>query len=105
MHRNTYFLAIAAAAVALTSLPASAQKNYTDGGDLYGGAHAPVTKDAQAPAKSGKHKHSASRSGKFDPYSEGAQTKSNLTPQKKGADDAAHAGKFDPYTEGQAAKQ
>jgi hypothetical protein len=33
MHRNTYFLAIAAAAVALTSLPASAQKNYTDGGD------------------------------------------------------------------------
>jgi hypothetical protein len=105
MQRIPSLLAIAAmAALALTALPASAQKNYTDGGDLYGGAHAPVPKDARAPAKTSKHKSTtssaASRSGKFDPYSEGAHTKSNLAPEKKTGDEAARSGKFDPYSEG-----
>jgi hypothetical protein len=102
MQRISSLLAITAAAVlSLSALPASAQKNYTDGGDLYGGAHAPVPKDAQSPAaKKTAHKTSASHSGKFDPYTEGANTKSNLAPQKKATDNAARSGKFDPYSEG-----
>jgi len=94
----------ATAVLALAALPASAQKNYTDGGDLYGGAHAPVPKDAQAPAKKTANKGSASHSGKFDPYTEGAHTKSNLASQKKATDDTARSGKFDPYSEGAASK-
>jgi len=101
MHRISSLAAISAAAVlALAAMPASAQKNYTDGGDLYGGAHAPVSKDAQAPAKKNAHKGSASHSGKFDPYTEGAHTKSDLAPPQKKATDAARSGKFDPYSEG-----
>jgi len=105
MHRISSLAAVTAAAVlALAALPASAQKNYTDGGDMYGGAHAPAPKDAQAPAKKNAHKGSASHSGKFDPYTEGAHTKSNLAPQKKASDEAARSGKFDPYSEGAASK-
>jgi hypothetical protein len=110
MHRTSSLVAVTAAAVlALAALPAGAQKNYTDGGDLYGGAHAPVPKDAQAPAKKNAHKEvaqkgGAAHSGKFDPYTEGAHTNSNLAPQKKTTDNAARSGKFDPYSEGQSSK-
>ncbi|MCY1284108.1 hypothetical protein D9M69_199290 [compost metagenome] len=96
----------AAALVALGPQIAHAQKNYTDGGDLYSGSHTDKTTD-QSPTKAGKFdpyaegrkqsnkarlpgsgstaepKASSARSGKFDPYSEGAKS-----------------GKFDPYTEG-----
>ena len=84
---------------ALTSLGAMqlahAQKNYTDGGDLYSGSHSKNKANPnQNPAKSGK----------FDPYTDGAKksTKSDLAPSKK-ADpytDGAKSGKFDPYTDG-----
>lgn len=106
--------ALAAAALAAGgSQIAHAQKNYTDGGDLYSGSHTDKTTD-QSPTRSGKFdphtegrkqsnkasltdtgsaakpksstakpKTSSARSGKFDPYSEGAKS-----------------GKFDPYTEG-----
>ena len=98
---------LAAASLAVLGAQAvQAQKNYTDGGDLYGGSHAAKSK-TQNQAKSGKPDPqtdgakqstkaglaesrerpdtgtSGARSGKFDPYSEGAK-----------------AGKFDPYTEG-----
>lgn len=76
---------------------AHAQKNYTDGGDLYGGAHTNKTD----PNKN------AAKSGKFDPYTDGAKksTKSNLNASgaNKKADpytDGAKAGKPDPYTDG-----
>ncbi|CAG2151555.1 hypothetical protein [Cupriavidus numazuensis] len=97
------------AAASLSALGAQsvlAQKNYTDGGDLYGGSHAPKPK-SEDQAKSGKFDSntegakqstkaglagngatpdantSGARSGNFDPYSEGAKS-----------------GKFDPYTDG-----
>jgi hypothetical protein len=86
-------LIVAAMAALGTMQLAHAQKNYTEGGDLYGGAH---TKD--------KTKQNAAKSGKFDPYSDGAKksTKSELAPSKK-ADpytDGAKTGKFDTYTDG-----
>lgn len=73
---------------------AHAQKNYTDGGDLYGGSH----------TKKANPKQGAAKSGKFDPYTDGASksTRSDLTARKK-ADpntDGAKSGKFDPYTDG-----
>ncbi|MGO4326698.1 hypothetical protein AB4Z48_17880 [Cupriavidus sp. 2TAF22] len=79
---------------------AHAQKNYTDGGDLYGGSHT----NKVDPNKS------AAKSGKFDPYTDGAKksTKSSLNADgtkgaKKKADpytDGAKSGKFDPYSDG-----
>jgi|GEM_PF-1392983 len=92
------------AVAALATTPVSAQKNYTDGGDLYGGAHTGAEK--QTASKHPK-KHDTNRSGKFDPYSEGARTTTHLAPAKKlpderpQPDDVARSGKFDPYTEGQ----
>ena len=53
---------------------AYAQKNYTEGGDLYSGSH---TKKKASPNQS------PAKSGKFDPYTDGAK-----------------AGKADPYTDG-----
>jgi len=89
-------MALAALAFSAMVPLAHAQKNYTDGGDLYGGAHSAQkkAKPNQAPA----------RSGKFDPYSEGAKksTQADLNPAGK-ADpytDGAKAGKFDPYSDG-----
>ncbi|WP_423197381.1 MULTISPECIES: hypothetical protein [unclassified Cupriavidus] len=88
-------LIVAAAAAFGTVQFAHAQnKNYTDGGDLYSGSH---TKKASPHAN-------AAKSGKFDPYTDGANksTRSNLAPNKK-ADpytDGAKTGKTDPYTDG-----
>ncbi|SDD82458.1 hypothetical protein SAMN05216345_11760 [Cupriavidus sp. YR651] len=106
MNRKLVINAAAASALVVTlfSTSAGAQKNYTDGGDLYGGAHS-ATKGKQAPAKQVKDQ-GASRTGKFDPYTEGARTKGNLAPAQKfpderpQPDDVAKAGKFDPYTDG-----
>jgi hypothetical protein len=88
-------LIVAALAALGTMQVAHAQKNYTDGGDLYSGAH---SKDKANPNQT------AAKSGKFDPYTDGAKksTKSELAPSKK-ADpytDGAKSGKFDPYTDG-----
>ncbi|SDP72187.1 hypothetical protein SAMN04488595_11830 [Ralstonia sp. 25mfcol4.1] len=97
----------AMAAVVMGSLAVSAahaQKNYTDGGDLYGGAHAATGK--AAPSKEAK-KSSTQRSGKFDPYTDGVREKTASSGAKKfpderpQPDDVARSGKFDPYSEGQ----
>ncbi|AOY94277.1 hypothetical protein BKK79_19080 [Cupriavidus sp. USMAA2-4] len=92
---------LALATLAFTAMAplAHAQKNYTEGGDLYGGAHSAQKKKTDPTG-------SAARKGKFDPYSEGARKKSteaNLNPAAGKADpytDGAKAGKFDPYTDG-----
>ncbi|MEM5274263.1 hypothetical protein VSR17_04395 [Cupriavidus taiwanensis] len=86
---------IVAALAALGATQAHAQKNYTDGGDLYSGGHTKKAGPNQNPAKSGK----------FDPYTDGARqsTKSDLTSSDKKFDpntDGAKSGKFDPYTDG-----
>ncbi|KAF7962730.1 hypothetical protein AWV80_18660 [Cupriavidus sp. UYMU48A] len=75
---------------------ANAQKNYTEGGDLYGGSHT---------AKKVSPNSSAAKSGKFDPYTDGAKqsTRSSLNASEKGFDpysEGAKAGKYDPYTDG-----
>ncbi|WP_454763266.1 hypothetical protein [Cupriavidus campinensis] len=83
---------------------AFAQKNYTDGGDLYGGSHS-ATKP-----KSGDN---PSKAGKFDPYTDGAraatgaklthtpQTPDEEQPARNGAAGANNrTGPFDPNTEG-----
>ncbi|MCO4860092.1 hypothetical protein MKD38_00310 [Cupriavidus sp. WGlv3] len=86
---------IIAALAALGATQAYAQKNYTDGGDLYSGSHT---------NKAGPNQ-SAAKSGKFDPYTDGAKqsTKSQLNSSGKKFDpntDGAKAGKYDPYTDG-----
>jgi len=100
-------IAASAIVAVLLSAPVGAQKNYTDGGDLYGGAHAPTGKET--PAKQGQKKTQtpSQRSGKFDPYTEGSHAKtSNGSVQKSTGDDpqlpddVAKSGKFDPYTDG-----
>lgn len=104
MTRNHAGAVLATFAV-LLSLPVGAQKNYTDGGDLYGGSRAPDAKET--PAKQAA-KPATHRSGKFDPYTEGAHTKSHLAPVPAKTlpdahpqpDDVAKSGKFDPYTDG-----
>jgi len=93
-------LIVAALAAFGTVQIAHAQKNYTDGGDLYGGAH----------TKGNKAQGSAAKQGKFDPYTEGANksTKANLNPNSTSAKtgkvdpytEGAKSGKFDPYTDG-----
>lgn len=75
---------------------ANAQKNYTDGGDLYGGSHT---------AKKVSPNSGAAKSGKFDPYTDGAKqsTRSSLNASEKRFDpysEGAKAGKYDPYTDG-----
>ena len=96
-------LVATAAVVALLAAPAMAQKNYTDGGDLYGGSHTTKAK----PSSPEKGKEGASKAGNFDPYTDGVRTKSNAAPAKKlpderpQPDDVARSGKFDPYTDGQ----
>lgn len=93
---------VAATAMAIAAAPASAQKNYTEGGDLYGGAHAQSAskKNGKAPADKTGQASGAQRSGKFDPYTEG--TRSNAAhanpPQKfpderPQPDDVAKSGK------------
>jgi len=100
----------AMAAVVMSALAVSAahaQKNYTDGGDLYGGAHAATGK--AAPAKDAR-KSSIQRSGKFDPYTDGIHEQPASSGAKKfpderpQPDDVARSGKFDPYSEGQSKK-
>ncbi|SPA00523.1 conserved hypothetical protein; putative exported protein [Cupriavidus taiwanensis] len=86
---------IVAALAALGATQVYAQKNYTDGGDLYSGSH----------TKKAGPNQSAAKAGKFDPYTDGAKqsTKSELTNSGKKFDpntDGAKAGKFDPYTDG-----
>lgn len=88
-------LIVAALAAIGTAQLAYAQKNYTEGGDLYSGSH---TK------KASPHKNPA-KSGKFDPYTDGAKqsTQSDLNASGKKVDpntDGAKAGKFDTYTDG-----
>ncbi|TDF67216.1 hypothetical protein [Cupriavidus sp. L7L] len=96
--------AVLAAIAALTASPVMAQKNYTDGGDLYGGAHAGSQGKNNAKASS---KTAPQRTGKFDPYTDGARAKPQSPDAKKfpderpQPDDVARSGKFDPYTEGQ----
>jgi hypothetical protein len=83
----------ALAAFGATQL-AYAQKNYTEGGDLYGGSHA---------KKKASPNQSAAKSGKFDPYTDGAKqsTKADLAGKKLDPNtDGAKAGKYDPYTDG-----
>ncbi|SOY58174.1 hypothetical protein [Cupriavidus taiwanensis] len=86
---------IVAALAALGATQAYAQKNYTEGGDLYSGSH----------TKKAGPNQGAAKSGKFDPYTDGAKqsTKSELTNSGKKFDpntDGAKAGKYDPYTDG-----
>lgn len=105
---DTTFGTVLATVLALAAHGALAQKNYTDGGDLYGGAHA-----------DGKSKASldAARPGKFNPAPGDTKRSSRAdlahTPQKPDAEEparsgakgtAARSGKFDPYTEGTRAK-
>lgn len=90
----TLIAVVATTAIAATASLAHAQtKNYTEGGDLYSGSHTKANPNANA-----------AKSGKFDPYTDGAKksTRSNLAPGKK-ADpytDGAKTGKADPYTDG-----
>jgi hypothetical protein len=90
---------------AMTATPVMAQKNYTDGGGLYGGAHSAT--QGQTIAKHKNNKTSTHRTGKFDPYAEGAHAKAGGSDAKKlpderpQPDDVARTGKVDPYTEGQ----
>lgn len=92
------------AIVALAVPVAYAQKNYTDGGDLYGGSHAATATKSSSPK--GTKKPSAQRSGKFDPYTDGARkdrssSERKFPDERPQPDDVARSGKFDPYTEGQ----
>lgn len=98
MKRTT--LVATAAVIALLTTPAVAQKNYTDGGDLYGGSHA-----AQAKLSSPeKGEADASKAGNFNPYTDGVRTKSNaastkrLPDERPQPDDVARSRKPDPYT-------
>ncbi|QQX89773.1 hypothetical protein JJQ59_35270 (plasmid) [Cupriavidus necator] len=89
-------LIIAALAAFGMTQSANAQKNYTEGGDLYGGSHA---------AKQVSPNADAAKAGKFDPYTDGAKqsTRSELSPSDKRFDpysEGAKAGKYDPYTDG-----
>jgi hypothetical protein len=99
MFKKTVPTLIAVAAIAATaalgtaSLAQAQTKNYTEGGDLYSGSHTKTNPNANT-----------AKSGKFDPYTDGAKksTRSNLAPGKK-ADpytDGAKTGKADPYTDG-----
>ncbi len=104
MNRNLALgIATSAITAVLLSAPVCAQKNYTDGGDLYGGSHAPAGQET--PAKQAQ-KPEVRRTDKYDPYTDGARTKSNLAPAKRLPDehpqpgDVAKSGKFDPYTDG-----
>lgn len=96
MLKKTVSTLIVAALAALGATQVYAQKNYTEGGDLYGGSHTKKANPNQNPSKSGK----------FDPYTDGAKqsTKSDLTDSSgKKFDpntDGAKSGKFDPYTDG-----
>ena len=78
-------LIVATLAALGTMQLAHAQKNYTEGGDLYSGAH---TKD--------KTKQNAAKSGKFDPYTDGAKAGGKYDPYT----DGARSGKFDPFVDG-----
>lgn len=97
MLKKTVPTLIVAALTALgaVQLAHAQQKNYTDGGDLYSGSHSKNKANPnQNPAKSGK----------FDPYTDGAKksTRTDLAPNKK-ADpytDGAKSGKPDPYLDG-----
>ncbi|MFJ4289833.1 hypothetical protein ACIP1U_08605 [Cupriavidus sp. NPDC089707] len=97
MLKKTVSTLIVAAFAAVGATQVYAQKNYTDGGDLYGGSH---TKKQASPNQN------PAKSGKFDPYTDGAKqsTRSDLTNsgQKKfdPNTDGAKSGKFDPYTDG-----
>jgi len=62
-------LTIAAIAAFGATQFAYAQKNYTEGGDLYGGSH---TK------KNANHNTNAAKSGKFDPYTDGAKQRKRV---------------------------
>jgi len=89
-------LIVAAMAAFGTVQLAHAQKNYTEGGDLYGGGH---TKKKANPNTN------AAKSGKFDTYTDGAKqsTQSDLNANGKKFDpysEGAKTGKSDPYTEG-----
>lgn len=86
---------IVAALAALGATQVYAQKNYTEGGDIHSGSH----------TKKAGPNQGAAKSGKFDPYTDGAKqsTKSDLTSSGKKFDpntDGAKAGKFDTYTDG-----
>jgi len=75
---------------------AYAQKNYTEGGDLYSGNHSSKKADPNT---------NAAKSGKFDPYTDGAKqsTRSDLNATGKQFDpysEGAKSGKFDPYSDG-----
>lgn len=104
MNRKLVLSAMTGLAMAsLAASAAHAQKNYTDGGNLYGGAHAATANPS--PSKDTK-KPSAQRSGKFDPYTEGAHGKASAGAKKfpderPQPDDVARSGKFDPNSEGQ----
>ncbi|SDD82627.1 hypothetical protein SAMN05216345_11767 [Cupriavidus sp. YR651] len=89
-------LIIAAPAAFGVTRAANAQKNYTDGGDLYGGSHA---------TKKVLPNSGAAKSGKFDPYTDGRRqsTRFNLNASDKRFDphsEGAKSGQFDPYTDG-----
>ncbi|MBP0630816.1 MULTISPECIES: hypothetical protein [unclassified Cupriavidus] len=94
-------------AVGMTQL-SHAQKNYTEGADLYGGSHAAkkLSPDADAAkaskfdsytdgAKQSTGSHLNASNKPFDPYSEGAKAGRN-DPYT----DGAKTGKFDPYADG-----
>lgn len=95
MLKKTVPTLIVAALAALGATQfAYAQKNYTDGGDIHSGSHA---------KKKANPNQSAAKSGKFDPYTDGAKqsTQSDLAGKKVDPNtDGAKAGKFDPYTDG-----
>jgi len=107
MLKKTVPSLIVAALTALGAVQlAHAQKNYTEGGDLYSGSH---TKNKANPNQN------PAKSGKFDPYTDGAKksTRTDLAPNKKpdpytdGARgkpdpylDGAKTGKPDPYLDG-----
>lgn len=95
MLKKTVPTLIVAALAALGATQVYAQKNYTEGGDIHSGSH----------TKKAGPNQGAAKSGKFDPYTDGAKqsTKSDLTSSGKKFDpntDGAKAGKFDPYTDG-----
>ncbi|WP_454735272.1 hypothetical protein [Cupriavidus necator] len=95
MLKKTVPTLIVAALAALGATQVYAQKNYTEGGDIHSGSH----------TKKAGPNQGAAKSGKFDPYTDGAKesTKSDLTSSGKKFDpntDGAKAGKFDTYTDG-----
>lgn len=96
MLKKTVPTLIVAALTALGAVQlAHAQKNYTDGGDLYSGSHTKNKANAN---------QNAAKSGKFDPYTDGAKksTRTDLAPNKKvdPYTDGAKSGKPDPYLDG-----